>query len=51
MSPHRTTEAHLTDGLAELVCSNSISSDDAENNSVGLLHDTNALGRDLPEAK
>jgi len=32
------TEAHVTDGLAELVCSNSFRSDDAENNAVGLLH-------------
>jgi hypothetical protein len=30
--------AHQTDGLAELVCSNSFRSDDAENNAVGLLH-------------
>ncbi|TIN99607.1 MAG: FADH(2)-oxidizing methylenetetrahydrofolate--tRNA-(uracil(54)-C(5))-methyltransferase TrmFO, partial [Mesorhizobium sp.] len=27
-----------TDGLAELVCSNSFRSDDAETNAVGLLH-------------
>ena len=33
-----TTPAHQTDGLAELVCSNSFRSDDAENNAVGLLH-------------
>ena len=32
------TPAHHTDGLAELVCSNSFRSDDAENNAVGLLH-------------
>ena len=32
------TAAHQTDGLAELVCSNSFRSDDAENNAVGLLH-------------
>ena len=32
------TPAHQTDGLAELVCSNSFRSDDAENNAVGLLH-------------
>lgn len=38
MRPHRGTDAHLTDGLAELVCSNSFRSDDAENNAVGLLH-------------
>ncbi|MGQ0588753.1 MAG: methylenetetrahydrofolate--tRNA-(uracil(54)-C(5))-methyltransferase (FADH(2)-oxidizing) TrmFO [Sphingosinicella sp.] len=32
------TPAHHTDGLAELVCSNSFRSDDAEHNAVGLLH-------------
>ena len=32
------TPAHQTDGLAELVCSNSFRSDDDENNAVGLLH-------------
>ncbi len=39
MRPVRGTEAHLTDGLAELVCSNSFRSDDWENNAVGLLHE------------
>jgi methylenetetrahydrofolate--tRNA-(uracil-5-)-methyltransferase len=39
MRPLRPTEAHQTDGLAELVCSNSLRSDDAENNAVGLLHE------------
>jgi methylenetetrahydrofolate--tRNA-(uracil-5-)-methyltransferase len=39
MRPLRTTEAHKTDGLAELVCSNSFRSDDAANNAVGLLHE------------
>ncbi len=39
MRPVRGTEAHLTDSLAELVCSNSFRSDDAENNAVGLLHE------------
>lgn len=38
MRPVRGTEAHVTDGLAELVCSNSFRSDDWENNAVGLLH-------------
>jgi methylenetetrahydrofolate--tRNA-(uracil-5-)-methyltransferase len=38
MRPLRGTEAHVTDRLAELVCSNSFRSDDAENNAVGLLH-------------
>jgi methylenetetrahydrofolate--tRNA-(uracil-5-)-methyltransferase len=39
MRPQRSTEAHQTDGLAELVCSNSFRSDDHETNAVGLLHD------------
>lgn len=30
--------AHQTDGLAEMVCSNSFRSDDSEKNAVGLLH-------------
>ncbi|RQH16394.1 methylenetetrahydrofolate--tRNA-(uracil(54)-C(5))-methyltransferase (FADH(2)-oxidizing) TrmFO [Bradyrhizobium sp. RP6] len=38
MRPARMTEAHRTDGLAELVCSNSFRSDDPANNAVGLLH-------------
>lgn len=38
MRPEVKTDAHQTDGLAELVCSNSFRSDDAENNAVGLLH-------------
>src|SRR5690242_9291215 len=38
MRPERMTEAHRTEGLAELVCSNSFRSDDAVNNAVGLLH-------------
>ena len=39
MRPARQTEAHKTDGLAELVCSNSFRSDDAGTNAVGLLHE------------
>ena len=39
MRPERGTDAHQTDGLAELVCSNSFRSDDYENNAVGLLHE------------
>ena len=38
MRPVRGTDAHKTDGLAELVCSNSFRSDDARTNAVGLLH-------------
>ncbi len=39
MRPVRQTAAHQTARLAELVCSNSLRSDDAENNAVGLLHE------------
>ena len=39
MRPERMTDAHKTDGLAELVCSNSFRSDDVETNAVGLLHE------------
>jgi methylenetetrahydrofolate--tRNA-(uracil-5-)-methyltransferase len=39
MRPERATEAHQTDRLAELVCSNSFRSDDKETNAVGLLHE------------
>jgi len=39
MRPVRKTDAHHTDGLAELVCSNSFRSDDWEHNAVGLLHE------------
>ncbi len=39
MRPLRGTEAHLTDTLAELVCSNSFRSDDAANNAVGVIHE------------
>jgi methylenetetrahydrofolate--tRNA-(uracil-5-)-methyltransferase len=39
------TAAHKTDALAELVCSNSFRSDDADHNAVGLLHaEMRALG-------
>lgn len=45
MRPVRGTDAHKTDGLAELVCSNSFRSDDAEYNAVGVLHaEMRALG-------
>lgn len=39
MRPERKTAVHKTDGLAELVCSNSFRSDDPMNNAVGLLHE------------
>ncbi|MFN3869280.1 MAG: methylenetetrahydrofolate--tRNA-(uracil(54)-C(5))-methyltransferase (FADH(2)-oxidizing) TrmFO, partial [Hyphomicrobiaceae bacterium] len=39
MRPVRGTDAHKTDGLAELVCSNSFRSDEWSTNAVGLLHE------------
>ena len=39
MRPQRCTDAHQTDVLAELVCSNSFRSDDAQYNAVGVLHE------------
>jgi methylenetetrahydrofolate--tRNA-(uracil-5-)-methyltransferase len=38
MKPHNRSPAHKLDGLAELVCSNSLLSDNPEN-AVGLLHE------------
>ena len=38
MRPVRGTEAHKSDHLAELVCSNSFRSDDAATNAVGVIH-------------
>ncbi|MBI1196623.1 MAG: methylenetetrahydrofolate--tRNA-(uracil(54)-C(5))-methyltransferase (FADH(2)-oxidizing) TrmFO [Phenylobacterium sp.] len=38
MRPVRGTDAHKTDQLAELVCSNSFRADDWAGNAVGLLH-------------
>ncbi len=39
MRPIVKTPAHQTEGCAELVCSNSFRSDDAEHNAVGLIHE------------
>ena len=39
MRPKRMTEAHQSDGFAELVCSNSFRSDDKTGNAVGVLHE------------
>jgi methylenetetrahydrofolate--tRNA-(uracil-5-)-methyltransferase len=47
MRPSRMTEAHKTGECAELVCSNSFRSDDAENNAVGLLHEEMRRGGSL----
>jgi methylenetetrahydrofolate--tRNA-(uracil-5-)-methyltransferase len=47
MRPVRGTDAHKTAGLAELVCSNSFRSDDAETNAVGVLHAEMRLANSL----
>lgn len=39
MRPKQKSAAHKTDFCAELVCSNSLRSDDAQNSAVGLLHE------------
>ena len=39
MRPTRMTDAHQTETLAELVCSNSFRSDDHQSNAVGVLHE------------
>ena len=39
MRPTQKTDAHQTDNLAELVCSNSFRSDDKDYNAVGVLHE------------
>ena len=39
MRPVRGTDAHHSGDMAELVCSNSLRSDDHQNNAVGLLHE------------
>jgi methylenetetrahydrofolate--tRNA-(uracil-5-)-methyltransferase len=38
MRPVRATAVHKTSGFAELVCSNSFRSDDAQGSAIGLLH-------------
>jgi methylenetetrahydrofolate--tRNA-(uracil-5-)-methyltransferase len=47
MRPVRKTEAHETEGLAELVCSNSFRSDDKHYNAVGVLHEEMRLCNSL----
>jgi len=39
MRPAKSTPAHKTAGLAELVCSNSLRSDDPLHNAVGVMHE------------
>jgi methylenetetrahydrofolate--tRNA-(uracil-5-)-methyltransferase len=51
MRPTRMTDAHKTEGFAELVCSNSFRSDDSDTNAVGLLHhEMRALGSLIMQA-
>ncbi|PCH98981.1 MAG: methylenetetrahydrofolate--tRNA-(uracil(54)-C(5))-methyltransferase (FADH(2)-oxidizing) TrmFO [Alphaproteobacteria bacterium] len=47
MRPVKKTDAHKTDGLAELVCSNSFRSDDKEANAVGVLHEEMRLNNSI----
>jgi methylenetetrahydrofolate--tRNA-(uracil-5-)-methyltransferase len=47
MRPNKATPAHHSDQLAELVCSNSLRSDDSDYNAVGLLHDEMRRGGSL----
>ena len=47
MRPKTMTPAHKTGLLAELVCSNSLRSDDAEANAVGVLHQEMRLAGSL----
>jgi methylenetetrahydrofolate--tRNA-(uracil-5-)-methyltransferase len=47
MRPVVKTNAHKTEGLAELVCSNSFRSDDKNYNAVGLLHEEMRLANSL----
>lgn len=39
MKPHKYSPAHKKDSFAELVCSNSLRSDDCRHNAVGLMHE------------
>ena len=47
MRPTRSTNAHVSDHCAELVCSNSFRSDDHEANAVGVLHQEMRLAGSL----
>jgi methylenetetrahydrofolate--tRNA-(uracil-5-)-methyltransferase len=51
MRPYRRTEAHRTERLAELVCSNSFRSDEASTNAVGVMHrEMRAMGSLIMQA-
>ena len=47
MKPLKFSDAHKNENLAELVCSNSLRSDDALHNAVGLLHQELRLANSL----
>ncbi len=47
MRPHKSSPAHKTAFCAELVCSNSLRSDDCLHNAVGLLHQEMRLAKSL----
>lgn len=47
MKPEKHSPAHKSDNYAELVCSNSLRSDDSQNNAVGLLHQEMRLAHSL----
>ncbi|MBR2273407.1 MAG: methylenetetrahydrofolate--tRNA-(uracil(54)-C(5))-methyltransferase (FADH(2)-oxidizing) TrmFO [Alphaproteobacteria bacterium] len=47
MKPHKYSPAHSNENFAELVCSNSLRSDDYMNNAVGLLHQEMRLAKSL----
>ena len=47
MKPHKFSAAHKNPDFAELVCSNSLRSDDYEHNAVGLMHQEMRLAGSL----
>lgn len=47
MKPQKRSAAHKSDNFAELVCSNSLRSDDYKHNAVGLLHQEMRLAKSL----
>ena len=47
MKPQKRSAAHKSDNFAELVCSNSLRSDDYMHNAVGLLHQEMRLTKSL----
>ena len=47
MRPIKSSPAHQTDFCAELVCSNSLRSDDYTNSAIGLLHQEMRLANSL----